>query len=743
MVARFYWWPNMAKDVQEYVKGCAECQRHKINTQARKAPLSPITPVHEALPFQTIALDFIVKLPTSNGFDSILTITDHDCTKMAIFIPCNKSINAEGVANLYLRQVFPRFGLPSKVISDRDPRFISKFMKELCHLIGAVQNMSTAYHPCTDGQSEQSNQWLGQYLRPWVNVQMDNWEEHLPIAKFAHNSWRNKTTCHSPFKMLMGYEPRAEISNAPTAIPTLELRRETWKRVREEAKKHIIQAQQQWAQSKKEGQTFKEGEYVWLEGHNLHLDVPSTKLAPKCHGPFLIKRVLSPITYQLMLPGTWRIHNVFHVDLLTPYIETEFHSPNYTRPPPDLVQGTEEYEVEAILNSRRHGRGRKVQYLVKWKGYPDSDNEWVNWNDIHASEALEEFRQRNPSSIAHKTTVRATISKSSPLLQFLYTLMSYDATALQPTISDIQSEGQQSPTCGVEELVRNLLVATGLVDIPTSSDFRIGYGTKDATRSPWFEPSSWQTPSSSPGREPSLSPLELTECSCITIPQTLIPADFVRRTLDAAQSWEAALTHRAGRTPFAPTRSLTTSPHSSNSDALPIPYSEPSIIPPPIERQHSVGALSAHSRRSSPQPYVQLYHPYSKKNLEAKEVHCLPRGVEGGRDSSIVTDTDGWTDADTFLSWEDQANASPPIPGFQLNQGSDFIPCQIKDTQGNLWPAKWTRLDQGDDTYVAGIRSHSPNTHAQCLRVLPSHDLTSVPTYLPSDLYFFEIDHPC
>jgi hypothetical protein len=224
LVARFYWWPNMAKDVQEYVKGCAECQRHKINTQARKAPLSPITPVNEAVPFQTIALDFIVKLPISNGFNSILTITDHDCTKMAIFIPCNESINAEGVADLYLRKVFPRFGLPSKVISDRDPRFISKFMRELCRLIGATQNMSTAYHPRTDGQSERSNQWLGQYLRPWVNVQMDNWEEHLPIAEFAHNSWKNETTRHSPFKMLMGYEPRAEISDAPTPIPILELR---------------------------------------------------------------------------------------------------------------------------------------------------------------------------------------------------------------------------------------------------------------------------------------------------------------------------------------------------------------------------------------------------------------------------------------------------------------------------------------------------------------------------------------
>jgi hypothetical protein len=137
LVARYHWWPNLAAEVQNYVKGCAECQRHKINTQARKVPLSPITPVREAFPFQTITLDFIVKLPVSNGYDSILTVTDHDCSKVAIFIPCNESVNAEGVAELYLCYVFPRYGLPIKIISDRDPRFTSKFMKELFCLIRA------------------------------------------------------------------------------------------------------------------------------------------------------------------------------------------------------------------------------------------------------------------------------------------------------------------------------------------------------------------------------------------------------------------------------------------------------------------------------------------------------------------------------------------------------------------------------------------------------------------------------
>jgi hypothetical protein len=506
LVARFYWWPNMAKDVQEYVKGCAECQRHKINTQARKVPLSPITPAHEALPFQTITLDFIVKLPTSNGFDSILTITDHDCTKMAIFIPCNESISAEGVADLYLCKVFPRFRLPSKVISDRDPRFISKFMRELCRLIGATQNMSTAYHPRTNGQSERSNQWLGQYLRPWVNVQMNNWEEHLPIAEFAHNSWKNETTHYSPFKMLMGYEPRAEISDTSTPIPILELRQETWKRVRKEAEKHIIQAQQRWAQSKKEGRTFKEGDYVWLEGHNLHLDVPSTKLAPKRHGPFPIKRVLSPITYQLTLPGTWKIHDVFHVDLLTPYIETEFHGPNYTRPPPDLVQGTEEYEVEAILDSRRHGRGCKVQYLVKWKGYPDSDNEWVDWNNVHADEALEEFRQCNPSFVTHKTTIRAAVSKLFPLLQLLCTLMSSPATTtivpLRPLVDEF---GKVLPRTPPSPTPPPTLLFSSRVETPASWPPSDDMGIE--THTPVFVPSR----SPSPGTVP-WAPIAVLSC---------------------------------------------------------------------------------------------------------------------------------------------------------------------------------------------------------------------------------------
>jgi hypothetical protein len=136
LMERLYWWPKMRLDITEYVKGCTDCQRHKVNTRPTKAPLQPIYPKLEAVPFETVALDFIVKLPVSQGYNSILTITDQGCTKAAIFIPCNEDITVEETAALYIKHVFAHFGLPTKVISDRDPCFMSKFIQAACKVTG-------------------------------------------------------------------------------------------------------------------------------------------------------------------------------------------------------------------------------------------------------------------------------------------------------------------------------------------------------------------------------------------------------------------------------------------------------------------------------------------------------------------------------------------------------------------------------------------------------------------------------
>jgi len=124
---------------------------------------------------------------------------------------------------------------------------------------------------------------------------------------------------------------------------------------------------------------------------------------------------MSPVNYRLKLPTQWSIHDVFHIDLLTPYHETDIHGSNYSRPAPDLVNNEEEYEVEKVLDVRQFGRGRKRQYLIKWKGYPDSDNEWVDHKDIHAPEAIREFENSRTVTRGHIRTGTTSEYPITPL----------------------------------------------------------------------------------------------------------------------------------------------------------------------------------------------------------------------------------------------------------------------------------------------------------------------------------------
>jgi hypothetical protein len=357
-----------------------------------------------------VALDFIVKLPISQGFDSILTVTDQGCTKAAIFIPCNEDITAEETAALYIKHVFTHFGLPTKVISDRDPRFMSKFMQEACKVTGVKHAPSMAYHPRTDGQSERSNQWLETAIHFITDQKQKNWAPYLPIAQFAHNNWPSDTTRKSPFFLLMGFNPCADWVHATSPIPRVTLRLEQIKEARVQAREAMIKAQQSWVKHR-DMPKYKEGDLVWLEGKNLRINQPTAKLVPRRHGPFKIIQVMLTVNYRLELPMQWSIHPVFHINLLTPYKETIMHGPNFTRPAPELIDGEEEYSVEKILDSRHFGRRRRLQYLVKWEGYLDVENMWVDKDDIFADDKVREFKASNPDSATH---IRSTFVTKSP-----------------------------------------------------------------------------------------------------------------------------------------------------------------------------------------------------------------------------------------------------------------------------------------------------------------------------------------
>jgi hypothetical protein len=127
---------------------------------------------------------------------------------------------------------------------------------------------------------------------------------------------------------------------------------------------------------------------VWLEVTHLQLPYQISKLNPKRYRPFRIVKEVSPVTFWLELPPAWRIHDVFHASLLSPYQETPEHGPNFSWPPPDIVDGEVEQEIERILDHWQTSRRQCLQYLVKWKGFPKSNNKWVFHEHMHAPEAI-------------------------------------------------------------------------------------------------------------------------------------------------------------------------------------------------------------------------------------------------------------------------------------------------------------------------------------------------------------------
>ena len=154
LLSQTYEGRGMKEFAEDYVCRCAVCQENKPHTTHQRAPLQLIMPDPHSGPFQMVAMDLITDLPESNGFNTILTIIDHGCSKATKFIPCTTNITGEGVAALYLQHLVPWFGIPCKIISDCDPQFVSHFTTELCRLLHIQQNVSTAFHPHTNGASK-------------------------------------------------------------------------------------------------------------------------------------------------------------------------------------------------------------------------------------------------------------------------------------------------------------------------------------------------------------------------------------------------------------------------------------------------------------------------------------------------------------------------------------------------------------------------------------------------------------
>ena len=393
LIDRSYYWPSLRRDVISYVDGCEACKRTKAFRDATAKGLHQLS-VPEG-PWERLACDFIVALPPSEQdgvtYENICVVTDR-LTKMRRFIPMHE-ITARALADKFIQYVCSQFGLPQSIVTDRGKQFDSTFWKRMCEGWNCDRDMSTAFHPETDGQSENANQFLEQYLRQYCCYLQNDWVKWLPMAEFAANNHVSETTKCSPFFANYGRHPRMGTEPA-RSLPTGPLREKAIaadEKVQEMEEIHQhLKEQMRFAQARyeqysagKQPPLYRVGDKVWLNARNIETKRPSKKLDFKNLGPFEVVKAVNARAYRLRLPDTMHVHNVFHVSQLHPYKEPTIpgHQEAQAEPMPVMVDrgegGEDEWEVEEILDSRVTKAGLK--YLVKWLGFSDPTEEiWTN-----------------------------------------------------------------------------------------------------------------------------------------------------------------------------------------------------------------------------------------------------------------------------------------------------------------------------------------------------------------------------
>ncbi|MBW0465092.1 hypothetical protein O181_004807 [Austropuccinia psidii MF-1] len=412
-ILRSFAWPHLQDELRQFVTHCDSCQRVKAPRNVPLGLLQPQPP--PTRPWSTIGMDFIVKLPISNGFDSILVLTDM-FTKGCHLIPCQEKITSAHLSSLFLDRFVRYHGFPDCLVTDRGSVFVSAFWRAFCSRVGLKHTPSTAYHPQTNGQTERLNQTLEDYLRHFCSYRQSNWAALLPMAELCFNNTCAVSTGFSPFFLWQGFHPRVNSITAPARVPDVDAWLELLITSQSKAMAHLSRAHQVQAhyynRHRLPSPVYQQGDLVLLRRRHITTLRTSEKLDYRYLGPFMVDAMVGTNAVRLRLPPHLaRLHPVFNISLIKSY-KIPSNDPHHNLPPvppifvgsfPELVDWR---EVADILHYKRFSH-LGPHYLLRWRNGSPADDTWVHLRNISASlnDQLRRFHEANPS-----------IPRPSPLL---------------------------------------------------------------------------------------------------------------------------------------------------------------------------------------------------------------------------------------------------------------------------------------------------------------------------------------
>lgn len=409
-----FYWPNLAKSVDDFVASCPICTRTKPSSQRPAGLLEPLPPPDG--PWRSVSMDFVVGMPDSSQgkYDSFLTVVCR-FSKRVILIPCHTTDSASDVARRFFDNVVARHNTPVEIVSDRDPKFTSAFWKALFKFFRTQLSMSTAHHPQSDGQTERVNRVVEEMLRGMIlEFPDEDWVSYLPHCEVAINSSRHESSQQTPYELSTGFpfvlpEHLATDSVPMTANPLANSFLLWRQKVVAAAKRRLLDAQQsqkRYYDSRHRPVEFAVGDPVLVSTENVVLPKSyaqgSSKLFPKFVGPYPVLERVGKVAYRLGFPAHFNLHPVIHVSRLRAHVVSPvFSDRGHPQPPAELDDaGNENFEIEKLLKRevKPHGRGHRVRYLVRWLGYGPEDDMWRSRTELlrKSSDLVAEYDAAHP-----------------------------------------------------------------------------------------------------------------------------------------------------------------------------------------------------------------------------------------------------------------------------------------------------------------------------------------------------------